>query len=142
MFRMKSAPNPKRSDVSRVVAGAVLALWCALVLASGDARTICLDLGGGCSPSAAVPESPCHDQAPDSEASPSCGSCVDIVVPEAASIASSRPEHGLGAPAAARSTGATDLVAGVIGHPAAALPRSPAGSPGRHPSQRTTVLRI
>ena len=121
---------------------AVLALWCVFTLASGDARALCLDLGGACSPSATVPEGTCHDQAPESGTNSSCNSCVDILVHEDASALGSRPDHELHAPAAAHPFGCAEkILLAAAGIPTtAATPLTGSGSP--HPSLRTTVLLI
>jgi hypothetical protein len=142
MFGFKNVRSSARSGFSRVAVSAFLALWCVLALGSGDARAICLDLGGDCSPSAAVPEEPCHDQVPDGGENPSCDSCVDILVHEEASARGSQPEHELRAPAAAHPSGrASDaLLAAAETVAASALPLIDGSS--LYPALRTAVLRI
>jgi len=131
-----------RGGITRVAVSAVLALLCVLALASGDARALCLDLGGECSPSAAVPGGPCHDQRPDSGTSSSCDSCVDILVHEDASAGVSRPDHEFRAPTAAQpfSTMSEALLA--TGGVFTAAGVSLAGSFSPHRFLRTAVLRI
>jgi hypothetical protein len=87
------------------VARALLALWCLLWAVSGDARALCLDFGGNCSPSAAVPAGPCHDQVPEGGSSSNCGACVDILVPDDASALGCRAHHELLAPVTTLSVG-------------------------------------
>ena len=121
---------------------AVLALWCVFALASGEARALCLDLGGECSPSATVPGGPCHDQAPDNGTNPSCNSCVDILVHEEASASGSRPDQELQAPTAAHlfGSGSHALRATEELFTAAATSLIERFSP--RPFLRTSVLRI
>ena len=142
MFGTVTVRSPARSRLSHAAVGAVLALWCVFALASGDARAFCLDLGGGCSPSAAAPLGPCHDQTPDSDENPSCDSCVDVLVHEDASARGSQPEHELRAPAATHPFGcARDAsLAAAETIAAAALPLIDGSSP--YPALRTAVLRI
>lgn len=142
MFGTVTVRLSARRRLSRAAVGAVLALWCVFALASGDARAVCLDLDGGCSPSTAAPTGPCHDQAPEDSANPSCDSCVDILVHEDASAGGGRPEHELRAPAAAHPFGSAGdgllAAAGTIATSAASL--IDCASP--RPAIRTAVLRI
>jgi hypothetical protein len=121
---------------------ALLALWCVFALASEDARAFCLDRGGDCSPSSAVPEGPCHEPAPGGGTTSRCGSCVDILVHEDASARGSRPDHELPAPAVAQSPGSAVSSVAPSGDAIAAFLSSRTGSPSPHSFQRTTVLRI
>lgn len=95
MFGTGSVRFSARSGLSRAGASAVLALWCLLSLVSGTTPLLCLSLGEQCSPHAAAPTGSCHDQAPDSGMNSSCGSCVDILIPEDASVSCSRPDREL-----------------------------------------------
>jgi hypothetical protein len=122
--------------------GAVLALWCVFALASGDARAICLDRGGGCSPSAAVPEGPCHDQTPDSGTNPSCNSCIDILVHDDALTSGIRPDHELRAPVAAHSSGAANEALLATEDVFAVAATFLVGNFLPHPFLSATVLRI
>lgn len=119
-----------------------LALWCVFALASGEARALCLDLDGECSPSATVPVGPCHDRAPDNGTNPSCDSCVDILVHEEAATSGNRPDPELRAPAAAHPSGyGSQAVLATEGLSTVAAP-SLIGSHSPHPFLRTAVLRI
>ena len=142
MFGTVTVRFPARSRLSRAAVGAVLALWCVFALASGDARAFCLDLGGDCSPSAAAPAGPCHDQAPDGGDNPSCASCVDILIHEDALTTGSLSDQELQAPAAAHSLGGASgsLLAAVETLLAAATSLIQRAS--LHPVLRTAVLRI
>ena len=116
-------------------------LWCLLSLTSGTTRALCLDGSGECSPSAAIPAGPCHDQAPETDITPGCGSCIDIVLPQDASAMHSRPDRDLQAPQTTLSAGVHDaLAAGGDAVAAAVTPRT--GDSPLHLSLRTTVLRI
>lgn len=139
---MRFVRKSARGVVSRAGAAAMIALWCLLSLVSGATQALCLDLGGGCSPSAAVPAGPCHDEAPDDSRNPGCGSCVDIVVPDDVSISGGRPDRDFRAPAAAQSPALANLDLGAMEHAAGAassplLERCPP-----HPFLRAAVLRI
>ena len=142
MFGIVTVRIQARGRLPRVAVGAVLALWCVFALASGDARAFCLDLGGDCSPSAAAPAGPCHDQAPDGGDNPSCASCVDILIHEDALAAGSPPDQELQAPAAAHPLGGASgsLLAAAETLPPAATSLIQGASP--HPALRTAVLRI
>lgn len=131
-----------RNGLSRAAVSAFLALWCVFALASGDARAHCLDLGGDCSPSATVPEGPCHDQAPDSGTNSNCNSCVDILVHADASASGIRPDHELRAPAAAPSFGFASEALLAAGDGSTAAVTSLFGSRSPQPFLRTAVLRI
>lgn len=141
MFGFKIVRPPARRGVTRVAASAVLVLWCVFALASGDARAFCLDLGGECSPSTAVPEGPCHDGEPAGGTGSSCGSCVDILIHEDASASGIRPDHGLESPAAAHSSGSARLALRATEGPFTPA-SSLIGSSLPHPFRRTAVLRI
>lgn len=142
MFGMKAVRFLIGNGVSRSGTIVILALWCLLSLTIGATQALCLDDGGDCSPSSAIPAGPCHDQTPDSGGVPGCGSCIDILVSVDASARCSRPDDELRAPAAAQPLAAAnrrplapeDAVAPtalfLIGH-------SPL-----QPLLRTTVLRI
>jgi hypothetical protein len=142
MFGFKKVRPSARSGISRVAVSAVLALWCVFALASGDARAFCLDLGGECSPSATVPEGPCHDSEPAGGASSSCDSCVDILVHEDASASGGRPDQELRAPMAEPWSGfaheALFATEGIF----TAADASLIGDYSPHPFLRTAVLRI
>jgi hypothetical protein len=141
MFGTVTVRFSARNRLSRAAVGAVLALWCVFALASGDARAFCLDLRGGCSPSAASPAGPCHDQAPDSGNNPSCASCVDILIHEDALAAGSLSDQEFQAPAAAHPLGGAGgslLAAATLPAAATSLRK---GAP-LHPALRTAVLRI
>lgn len=119
-----------------------MALWCLLSLTSEATQTHCLDGGGECSPSAAVPMGSCHDQAPATDIDAGCGSCIDIIVPQDASARHSRPDRDLRAPQATRSLVAANdaIIACENALAATVLPLT--GEPPLHPLLRTTVLRI
>ena len=102
MFDKRSLRFSLNSAVTRVGVSAILALLCLLSLVSGATQALCLDLRGGCSPSAAAAAASCHDQAHDSGFVPtSCGSCIDILIPEDAFARCNRPDHAPSPPVAA-----------------------------------------
>jgi hypothetical protein len=141
MFGTTTFRSSRARGASRVAVGAVLALWCLFALATGDARALCLDFGGACSPAAAAPGGPCHDQGPDGGANSSCAACFDILVHEDAAARGSRPDDGLQAPAAAPAFGSAADAPLFAGEPRAAA-AALAGTLPPHPSVRTAVLRI
>lgn len=142
MFGMKTVAHAGRRRVSRVAVSAVLALWCVFALASGDVRARCLDLGGACSPSAAVPEGPCHDQEPDGGANSSCNSCVDILIHNDAAAGGNRPDQELRAAATAHLFGFASGALLAAKGPLTAATASLIGSSSPHPLLSTAVLRI
>jgi hypothetical protein len=142
MFGKVNARFSARSCLSRAAAGAILALWCVFALASGDARAFCLDFGGGCSPSAAAPVGPCHDQAPDGGDDPSCTSCVDILIHGDALAAGSLSDQELQAPAAAHLPGGAGAALLASAENLAATAASLIQGTFPHPAGRTAVLRI
>jgi hypothetical protein len=141
MFGTRFARSSTSSGGSRAGASAAFALCFAFALASGDARAHCLDFGGECSPSTAIPIGPCHEQTPADGADSGCSSCVDILVPEAAAVCGSRPDHDLRAPVAS-SPPDSAIVATNPGNAIAASPAHPISGSPRLPFQLTLVLRI
>ena len=117
-------------------------LWCLLSLTIGATQALCLEVGGECSPSAAVPAGPCHEQAPDSGLAPVCGSCIDVLVPEDSSANCSRPDRNLQAYAAAQSLLAANAALIAKEETFAVATASQGGNAPLQPSPRTTVLRI
>lgn len=144
MFGMRLVRFSARRGVSRTGASVILALWCLLSLTIEATQAHCLQVGKECSPPTAAPVGNCHDQAPDRASEPSCGACVDVLIPADASARCNRPDHDLRAPVTAT---AHPLVAT---HEAlVALADSIAASATHlivlsplHPLPRTTVLRI
>lgn len=141
MFGMKTVPFSGRSPrASRPASAVALALWVLFSLLGNGTPVLCLDAGGECSPAAAT-TAPCHDQAPDADLAPSCGSCVDIAVPDESLAHASRPDRDLRAPAAAPSLVTANDPSSAAEHAVAAA--APRGDEARlHPAFRTTVLLI
>jgi hypothetical protein len=142
MFGMRLVQFSARYGVSRSGTSVILALWCLLSLTSGATQALCLDGGGKCSPSATAPVGPCHDQAPETDVTPGCGSCIDIIVPQDASAMHSRPDRELQAPQATQSLVAVNDAFVTWGSALTTTAVPPTGAPPLHPSLRTTVLRI
>ena len=117
-------------------------LWCLLSLTSEATQAHCLAGGGECSPSAAVPVGSCHDQTPETDIDPGCGSCIDIIVPQDASAMHSRPNRDLRAPQATRSLVAANDAIIACGDALAATVPPLTGEPPLHSLLRTTILRI
>lgn len=130
------------SGVSRTRVRAVLVLGCLLILTGGVTRTLCLELGGGCPPSAEGQAEPCHEPAPDASMNANCGSCIDILVTEDASARFGRPDYVLRTPVATQPLVAAievliDMEDAVTAASSFLMSRSPLD-----PFHRTTVLRI
>lgn len=142
MFGMRSVRFSARSGVSRAGTSAVLALWCLLSLTIGVTRAYCLEVGGECSPPGAGPAKNCHDQAPGRENDPSCGSCVDVLVPEDVSARCNRPDHSLRAQVAAQPLVAADQALVAMEDAATATSAHLIVPSLLHPVLRATVLRI
>jgi len=142
MFRTQTVRFSARSGISRAGVSAVLMLWCLLSLTIGATQALCLEVGGECSPSAAVPAGPCHEQAPDSGLAPVCGSCIDVLVPEDSSANCNRPDRNLQAFAVAQSLLAANVALIAKEDPFAVATAFQGGNAPLQPSPRTTVLRI
>lgn len=142
MFGLRLFPSPARNALARVAIGAVLAFGSVLALASGEARALCLDLGGTCSPSTAGPTGPCHDQEPEDGANPSCTSCVDIIVHDDAASRASRPDHELPPPVSAHPSRCGAMSATAAQGVPAALAASTIAHRSPHPFLRSVVLLI
>jgi hypothetical protein len=142
MFRTKPVRFSARSGIFRAGVSAVLVLWCLLSLTVGATRALCLEIGGECSPSAAVPAGPCHEQEPDSGLTPVCGSCIDVLVPEDSSANCNRPDRNLQSFAVAQSLLAANaaLISREDSFGVAAAFQGANAS--QYPFPRTTVLRI
>jgi hypothetical protein len=117
-------------------------LWSLLSLTIGATQALCLEVGGDCSPSAAVPAGPCHGQAPDNSFDPGCGTCLDVHVPDDSSASCSRPDHNVQAFAAAQSLLAVNAALITEEDPAARATAFQGGKAPLHPFLRTIVLRI
>ena len=117
-------------------------LWCLLSLTIGATQALCLEVGRECSPSAAVPAGPCHEQAPDSGMNPVCGSCIDVFVPEDSSARCNRPDRNLHAFAALYAVASPNEVLSAMADAIVANAESPIGKSSLHPFIRITVLRI
>lgn len=142
MFRTKTVWFPARNGISRAGVSAVLVLWCLLSLTIGATRAHCLEVGGECSPSTAVPAGPCHEQTPDGGMNPVCGSCIDVLVPDDASAGCNRPDRNPQAFAAPQSPLAA-AAALITNEDTFAVATAFQGGDAPHqPSPRTTVLRI
>jgi hypothetical protein len=128
--------------ISRAGVIAVLMLWCLLSLTIGASQALCLEVGGECSPSAAVPAGPCHEQAPDSGLAPVCGNCIDVLVPEDSAANCSRPDRNLQAFAVAQSLLAANAALITKEDTFAVAAAFQGGNAPLYPSPRTTVLRI
>ena len=131
-----------KSGIFRAGVSAVLMLWCLLSLTIGATQALCLEVGGECSPSAAVPTGPCHEQAPDSGLTPVCGSCIDVLVPEDSSASCSRPDRNLQAFAVAQSLLAANAALITKEDSSAAATAFQGGNAPLQPFPRATVLRI
>ena len=142
MSSMRISRHSRWRSVSRAGWSTALALCFVFAFARGDARALCLDFGGGCSPSAAIPMGPCHNQTPASEVTPSCNSCVDILVPEAASASNSRPDHELRVSAAAESLVYASAAFETVSNAATADQTYLTRTSPREPFLRIAVLRI
>jgi hypothetical protein len=130
------------SGVFRTRVGAVLSLWCLLMLIGGATQTLCLEIDGGCPPSAEGQSEPCHEPGPDSGGNTNCGSCIDVLVSEDASARCSRPDHELRAPVATQQLVAASAVLTHLEHVGAATSTLLDSRSLLDPSHRTTVLRI
>ena len=144
MFGMRFSRFSARSGVSQAGASVILALWCLLSLTIEATRAHCLEVGRECPAPTAAAAGNCHDQDPDRASEPSCGTCVDVLIPADASAKCNRPNHDLRAPVAATAhplvAAHEDLVAMADSITASAthlIVMSPL-----HPVPRTTVLRI
>lgn len=142
MFGRRIVRFSARRGISRAGVSAILALWCLFSLASGTTQALCLDFGPECAPSASAPAVPCHDQTPGGGRDSSCGSCVDILIPEDASVARSRPDSDLRPLGAAPSLAAANAALGALEDAVASTATHPVGLPPLHPAPSTTVLRI
>jgi hypothetical protein len=142
MFQTKKVWVSARSGIYRVGVGAVLMLWCLLSLTIGATQALCLEVGGECSPAAADPAGPCHEQTPDRGMNPVCGSCIDVLVPEDSAASGSRPDRDLQAFAAAQALLAANAALIAKEDSFAVATSFQGGNAPLHPSPRTTVLRI
>lgn len=128
--------------ISRAGWSTAFALCFVFAFASGDARALCLDFGGGCSPSAAIPMGPCHNQMPANEVNSSCNSCVDVLVPEATSASNSRPDHELRVSLTAELFAYASATLETLGDTATAAQTYRIRTSPREPFLRIAVLRI
>lgn len=142
MSSMGVSGHSRWRGISRAGWSAAFALCFVFAFASGDARALCLDFGGGCSPSAAIPLGPCHNQAPANKVNSSCNSCVDVLVPEAASASNSRPDHELRVSAAAESLAYASAALETVSDAATTGQTYPIRTSPREPFLRIAVLRI
>jgi len=142
MFRTRTVRFSTRSGIPRAGVIAVLMLWCLLSLTIGATPALCLEVGGECSPSAAFPAGPCHDQAPERGLTPVCGSCIDVLVPEDSSASCSRPDRNLQAFAVAQSLLAANAALITKEDTSAAATAFQGGNAPLQPFPRATVLRI
>ena len=131
-----------KKGFSRAGVSAVLLLCLLFSLANGATQALCLEVGGECSPSSAVPAGPCHDQVPDNSPNPACGSCIDILVPEDSSARCNLPDGDLEPSAAEHSVAAAGDTLTATADALPANAETPLGGSPLHPFIRCTVLRI
>ena len=144
MFRTKTVRFSARSGISRAGASVILALWCLLSLTIEATQARCLEVGRECSPPTADPARDCHDQAPGRASEPSCGACVDVLIPVDASARCNRLDHDLRAPVTATAhplVAAHEALVAMADSITASATHLIVLSP-LHPILRTTVLRI